>query len=92
MGYGKLLGMPPRSRDAFNESVGSRVREKRVQRGWGQEILARALGVTQGRVSQLERGVYGIDARQLRTLTELFECDADELLPPKRRARDKAAS
>lgn len=60
--------------------IGQRVKEKRKQKGYTQENLAEALGVTVGYVSQIERGVTKINLDTLSSISVFCECDISYFL------------
>jgi len=64
-------------------SIGPRVRELRNERRWTQESLADLLGITQGHLSQLERGNATLSADQLLTLLKHFNVPLDYFFPQK---------
>lgn len=51
----------------------------RVTKGMSQQELAKALGVTQGAVSQWETGIKQPNEKMLCRLAEVLECDSKEL-------------
>ena len=53
------------------------VRKKRQEHGWTQTQLAKRLGVTQGKVSEMERGKAPLDIEGLKRELDI---DPDELL------------
>jgi transcriptional regulator with XRE-family HTH domain len=59
-------------------SIASRVRELRKARRWTQAELADRLGISQGRVSELERGDGSFTAEQLLLLLKLFNVGVSE--------------
>lgn len=63
--------------------LGPRVRELRKERRWTQERLAALLGITQGHLSQLERGSGFFTADQLLTLLRHFNVQLDYFSPQK---------
>ena len=58
-------------------SIGARLRELRKERRWTQQRLAALLGVTQGHLSQLERGKREFTAHQLLTILKHFNVPID---------------
>ena len=66
--------------------ISSRVRILREQRRWTQKDLAGKLEVTQGRISQLERGKGSFTAEQFIEILTLFNTPASEFLPAKHNA------
>jgi transcriptional regulator with XRE-family HTH domain len=59
-------------------SIANRVRELRKARRWTQAELAGRLGISQGRVSELERGDGSFTAEQLLLLLKLFNVGVSE--------------
>lgn len=59
-------------------SIANRVRELRKARRWTQAELAGRLGISQGRVSELERGDGSFTAEQLILLLKLFNVGVSE--------------
>ena len=58
-------------------SIGTRLRELRRERRWTQQRLAVLLGITQGHLSQLERGKREFTAQQLLTILKHFNVPID---------------
>ncbi len=58
--------------------IGAKVRELRLRRQWTQAQLAKRLGLSQGRLSELERGLGSFSAEQLLLLLQLFNVDVAE--------------
>ena len=62
-------------------SLGTRVKERRIELGWTQEELARRLGVRQNVVSRLEAGgVKTPNLVMLRTLARVLGVTTDYLV------------
>ncbi|PCI31283.1 MAG: hypothetical protein COB53_13490 [Elusimicrobia bacterium] len=61
--------------------IGARLRELRKERRWTQQRLADLLGITQGHLSQLERGKRELSARQLLTILNHFNVPIDYFSP-----------
>lgn len=57
-----------------------RLAEMRDRKGWSQNELAEALGVTQGAVANWESGIRLPRPRTLQKLAGLFDVTIDELL------------
>lgn len=64
-------------------SLGPRVRELRKERRLTQENLAVVLGISQGHLSQLERGNTSFLAEQLITILKHFNVSLDDIAPEK---------
>jgi len=58
----------------------NRVKELREEKGMKQIELSQALQVSQGTLSNWERGVHNPDNEALGQLAKLFECSVDYLL------------
>ena len=56
------------------------LKEWRLHRGYSQEQLAEMVGVTQGQISQLERGLINYTQPMLEALAEALSCDPADLL------------
>ena len=56
------------------------LKEWRESRGYSQETLAEIVGVTQGQISQLERGLINYTQPMLEALAEALNCDPADLL------------
>lgn len=59
-------------------SIGPKVRALRLERRWTQARLAALLGVTQGHLSQLERGHRHLTAEQLLTILKNFNVEVGD--------------
>ncbi len=66
--------------DLDRASLGARLKEARVYRGFSQEEVADFVGVSRSSISQIESGQRGIDTLELQKIAELYECSMDELL------------
>ncbi|MEZ4268763.1 MAG: helix-turn-helix transcriptional regulator [Myxococcota bacterium] len=62
--------------------VAAKVRELRQARGWTQAELASQLGLSQARLSEIERGAGSFSAEQLIAVLALFNASIGEFLPP----------
>ena len=61
--------------------IGSRIKSKRKEKRMTQEMLAEALEVSVGYVSQVERGVTKISLDLLAEISGILECDIAFLSP-----------
>ena len=61
-------------------AIGRRIKEKRRELQQTQDILAEALSVSVGYVSQIERGVTKLSLDMLVRIAECLECEPAELL------------
>ncbi len=77
--------MPPRS-NADRTSIAAAVRALRTGRGWTQAELAERLGLSQSRLSELERGAGSFTAEQFLELLRLFNVPASNFVRSKRDA------
>jgi transcriptional regulator with XRE-family HTH domain len=59
-------------RNKTKERIARKVRELRKQRRWTQAELARRLGLSQSRLSEIERGAGSFSAEQFLTILSLF--------------------
>lgn len=63
------------------------VRRLRVERGWSQQMLAEAVGVTQGAISQIENGSTGPRMATLERLAVALNVEPASLLIPHQELR-----
>ncbi|MFH2203251.1 MAG: helix-turn-helix transcriptional regulator [Elusimicrobiota bacterium] len=68
----------------YRKHIGQKVRELRQQRRWTQAALAEHLGLSQNRLSEIERGQGSFTAEQLLIIIRLFNVSFDDFLPKKR--------
>jgi len=59
--------------------IGQRIRALRLERGYSQDCLAQALGVTRPVVTKIEGGKKAINSIELAKICELFDCTFEEL-------------
>jgi transcriptional regulator with XRE-family HTH domain len=78
-------------RERWNQEVGERLRQARVEAGLSQGELARALQASQAYVSQIEHG-KGMSADQLRLFAEALEAAAKGEDENARRKRERKQS
>ncbi len=70
-----------RSRKVRRHTLGSRIRALRLDRGWTQKDLARALGRSLSQVKKYESGMHVPPAEKLLHLASLLGVSLEELLP-----------
>ena len=81
--YVEQLPLPsPRShKERSSNGLGVRVKQRRLELGWTQSRLADAIGMTQGLLSQLEKGdVEDIQSRRLKAIAQTLDVSMDWLL------------
>ena len=61
------------------KTIGEIIREKRKERGWTLEYLARKIGYSFGMVSAWERNRHTPHLFTVCDLADIFECSLDEL-------------
>lgn len=71
----------PQELSKVREQIARKVRELRTDRRLTQQELARRLGVSQGRLSELERGEGSFTAEQLLALLSFFNVPATHFAP-----------
>jgi putative transcriptional regulator len=59
--------------------IQNRVRELRVCRGWTQEDLAKAVGVSRQSINSIERDRYVPSLLLALTFARVFDCPTDEI-------------
>lgn len=75
---------PPADLDSTRLRVVAKVRELRVQRQWTQAQLAAKLGLSQARLSEIERGGGSLTAEQFLEVLRLFNVSIDAFMVPQR--------
>jgi len=63
------------------DRIAAKVRELRKQRRWTQAELARRLGLSQNRLSEIERGAGSFTAEQFLTILSLFNVSVTDFVP-----------
>jgi transcriptional regulator with XRE-family HTH domain len=64
----------------IDQRVGHRIRVRRVDLTMSQEDLAEALGISQGYLSNLERGQRSLDVKLLERIAQALKCSMAALL------------
>lgn len=67
------------------ENVHNRVKELRVERGWTQQQLADAVGVSRQSINSIERDRYVPSLLLALTFARVFACSTDEIFKLERR-------
>ena len=62
------------------KEIGCRVKNLRIEREIAQTELARAIGVSQTHLSNIETGKVGLTTDNLVKLAEVLDCSLDEIL------------
>jgi transcriptional regulator with XRE-family HTH domain len=62
-------------------SVGSKIRSRRLLKGWSQTDLALRLGITFQQVQKYEKGANRVAASRLHTIAEVLEMPIADLFP-----------
>jgi len=63
----------------MDDTVRSRVKERRLRRGLTQEELARSVGVSRQSINSIERGRYTPSLALALKFARVFDCPTDEL-------------
>jgi len=71
---------PPKNQEFSKAEAGRRIRSLRTSHGISQVELARALGLPQSNVSEMERGVRGLTVHQAVRLARALKVSTDEIL------------
>jgi len=58
----------------------NRIKELRLNRGWKQSDLAKAINITRAAVGHYETGYRSLDVETIHKLCDIFGCTADYLL------------
>jgi transcriptional regulator with XRE-family HTH domain len=61
-------------------SVGTKIRKKRIEKGFSQEFLAEKLNVSQGTLSNIESNKSKPDIEMLKKVSEFLEIDIYDLI------------
>lgn len=70
----------PKTMSVLGQKVGARVRDLREANGWSQGQLAKSLGVTQARVSQLEKGTTEARLSVVMSVARVFKTSLDDVV------------
>ena len=62
------------------KSLGTRLKEARLYRGFSQEEVAKYIGMSRSSISLIESGSRKVDTLEMQKLAELYECSIDELV------------
>lgn len=62
------------------QGIGSRIREKRKQKGWSQAELAEASGIESSNISHIERAATKLSLPTLISIANALESTLDELV------------
>ena len=63
----------------MTEKITNRVKELRSERGWTQQDLARAVGVSRQSINSIERNRYVPSLPLALKFAEIFECPTDAI-------------
>jgi putative transcriptional regulator len=63
----------------MDSAVINRVKELRIARGWTQEELARAVGVSRQSINSIERNRYTPSLELALTFARVFGCSTDQI-------------
>ena len=63
----------------MSEKITNRVKELRGERGWTQQQLAKAVGVSRQSVNSIERNRYVPSLPLALKFAEIFECPTDDI-------------
>jgi transcriptional regulator with XRE-family HTH domain len=74
----------------LKQQLGHRIKVRRVDCRLKQEELASRIGMKQGQLSQVERGLLGLSVFQLVTIARALDCQVSDLLPPEERRLEAA--
>lgn len=61
------------------QAIENRVKELRTARGWTQEELAHAVGVSRQSINSIERNRYVPSLELALTFSRIFDCPTDEI-------------
>lgn len=69
--------------EKFRSAIAAKVRDLRKERHWTQADLAKVIGLSQNRLSEIERGEGSFSAEQLLLIMKTFNVTADSFAPSK---------
>ena len=69
----------------MNPGVLNRVKELRSERGWTQEQLAQAVGVSRQSINSIERDRYIPSLTLALTFAQIFKCPTDQIFQLEKR-------
>jgi len=69
----------------LKKQLGHRIKVRRVDCRLKQEELADRIGMKQGQLSQVERGLLGLSVSQLVAIARVLDCQASDLLEEERK-------
>ncbi|MFJ9806596.1 helix-turn-helix domain-containing protein [Streptomyces wuyuanensis] len=67
---------------AFDQAMGSRVRQARLRVNLTQELLARKAGVSRASITNIEKGIQAPPPYRLARIARALSVEVAELLPP----------
>lgn len=76
--------------DKLKDSIGERIREIRINKGFSQEEVARVLGLHRPSISQIEHGERDVTAQELVKLSELFNVTLEDLTTKKKQTIEES--
>jgi transcriptional regulator with XRE-family HTH domain len=71
----------PRSATETDRHIGARIRERRLEIGMSQELLAETVGVTFQQIQKYEKGVNRVSASMLFRICQATDMQVSELVP-----------
>lgn len=80
MSYGKTEAIEIVMTQDIGQRVGHRIRVRRAELKMSQEALAAALDISQGYLSNLERGERALDVKLLERIAQVLKCTMAALL------------
>ena len=69
----------------LKKQLGHRIKVRRVDCRLKQEQLADQIGMNQGQLSQIERGLLGLSVSQLVAIARALDCGVSDLLEEERK-------
>lgn len=70
----------------LKKQLGHRIKVRRVDCRLTQEELANRIGMKQGQLSQVERGLLGLSVSQLVAIARALDCQVSDLLEEEKKA------
>lgn len=77
----EILLTEAKERNELKKSIGRKIRQMRLERGWTQEYLARNIGMNRKHISYYENARVLPTERTLSKLADAFGVEVDEFFP-----------
>ena len=76
----QIFSEPVTSKHPYDVAIGKKIEARRLQLRWTQSDLGEKLYLGQGRISEIENGVYGLRLRELPRWAEVLDCRVADII------------